>query len=86
MDDNGSDMYSISKRFAGRRFLQISKQYDDAGSAGTWNSVMKVMLLSAKAEYKDIDPDNMPLFKQIRLMISNKASSIGNCQKKKKTG
>ena len=81
VDDNSSDMYSISKDLQEENFYRSPNSMMMPEVQGPEFGYEGYAFERKGGEYKDIDPDNMPLFKQIRLMISNKASSIGNGQK-----
>lgn len=84
VDDNSSDMYSISEDLQEENFYRSPNSMMMPEVQGPEFGYEGYAFERKGGEYKDIDPDNMPLFKQIRLMISNKASSIGNGQKKEK--
>ena len=85
LDDNSSDMYSVSEDLQGENFYRSPNSMMMPEVHGPEFGYDGYAFDYKGAEYKEIDPDNMPLFKQIRLMISNKVTSISNGQKNEKT-
>lgn len=84
VDDNNSDIYSISEDLQEENFYRSPNSMMMPEVQGQEFGYDGYAFERKGGEYKDIDPDNMPLFKQIRLMVSNKVTSISNGQRKEK--